>query len=678
MSDQYLDFELAFHDYGDGRYRATVTDCPLGKDRAFVDFSLPFASEQLQRILAVLYGQASVPALPRSQQARDFGEALFKAVFAGPVLTAYTESRERARKKRKGLRIKLVLDDAGDIAELPWEFLRDPLVDYLALSRSTPLVRAPSQFVARSRPSVKLPLRVLVMVSNPTDMEPVDVLAEWDNVQAATASLRTRGLLELQLLDDASLRTLQRELRAAEYHVFHYIGHSTFDTASGQGMLALEDPSGEGSAFPVRGEYLARELSEENTIRLVLLNSCDSAVGQTVDPFAGIASSIVTRGVPAVIAMQSRIGEQAAQAFSEEFYRALADGLPVDAAMAEARRAISYTVGGVEWATPVLFMRALDGALFDIQPRYTPGALLRRPVGWAALAVLTVLLFVVMLLLWQLNRADNGRDLAVERIEVIPERPSPGEEVAVIAHVQNLGKKAVGAFTYDFREDVLDAKPLVTGTESGLAPGESRPIVIHHRFSWWGPFVPEFRVDVNSAISETDEFNNTARTSVVTDDGAFVITFRELPDGTEISDAMQVGAASFALWGLRFEAVEGDDTTCASAIPWIVVDGLPALTTGLPDNPALCNENGLVVVFVRSPVGGVNIQFEGSGPYEVSALDSDGGEVGHAFGSFGPRGGELDIAGSFASRLEVARVVITGEASNPVRIRELAFVQRIR
>ena len=49
------------------------------------------------------------------------------------------------------------------------------------------------------------------------------------------------------------------------------------------------------------------------------------------------------------------------------FYESLADGLPADAAVAEARKAVSIAVTGtLEWGTPVLFMRAADGAIFDL------------------------------------------------------------------------------------------------------------------------------------------------------------------------------------------------------------------------------------------------------------------------------------------------------------------------
>jgi hypothetical protein len=64
--------------------------------------------------------------------------------------------------------------------------------------------------------------------------------------------------------------------------------------------------------------------------------------------------------------MQYKISDRAAIEFSRSFYEALADGLPVDAAAAEMRKAISIAVcNSVEWVTLVLHMRSPDGRIFD-------------------------------------------------------------------------------------------------------------------------------------------------------------------------------------------------------------------------------------------------------------------------------------------------------------------------
>ena len=70
------------------------------------------------------------------------------------------------------------------------------------------------------------------------------------------------------------------------------------------------------------------------------------------------------QGIPAVIAMQFEISDPAALVFSQSFYQAIADGLPVDVATVEARRAMFAEGNEVEWATPVLYLRSPDGRVF--------------------------------------------------------------------------------------------------------------------------------------------------------------------------------------------------------------------------------------------------------------------------------------------------------------------------
>ena len=70
--------------------------------------------------------------------------------------------------------------------------------------------------------------------------------------------------------------------------------------------------------------------------------------------------------------MQFEITDEAAIAFSERLYRALAHGYPVDAALAQARKAIFAGGNDIEFGTPVLFLRSGDARLFD--PEDVPSA----------------------------------------------------------------------------------------------------------------------------------------------------------------------------------------------------------------------------------------------------------------------------------------------------------------
>ena len=100
-------------------------------------------------------------------------------------------------------------------------------------------------------------------------------------------------------------------------------------------------------------------------LRLVVLNSCEGARTTLTDPYAGVATTLVQLGVPAVVAMQFEISDRAAIVFAEELYANLIGRRdPIDASVAEARKAIYSDVDRVEWATPVLFVRDPEVQLF--------------------------------------------------------------------------------------------------------------------------------------------------------------------------------------------------------------------------------------------------------------------------------------------------------------------------
>jgi CHAT domain-containing protein len=152
---------------------------------------------------------------------------------------------------------------------------------------------------------------------------------------------------------------LQAMLRRP-FHVLHYIGHGVYDRDSGNSMLVLEDEDGDTHAISAAQlQYLLRD----TTVRLTMLNACMTARGAAG---RSIASELMRAGLSATLAMQFAISEISATIFAGEFYRTLADGWPVDAAVAEGRKAVMFATDlhAMDWGIPALFMRAQDGILF--------------------------------------------------------------------------------------------------------------------------------------------------------------------------------------------------------------------------------------------------------------------------------------------------------------------------
>jgi CHAT domain-containing protein/Kelch motif protein len=377
----YVDFDLAIEGQ-EGQYVARVLDSPSGQ--ASAAFTLPFSPQELERFVlemgpvggAVRGTGVETPAGPeavvsQAASAMSFGQRLYDAAFGGEVGTCFRRSVDEAERSGAGLRVRLRLGAAPGLVDVPWEYLYNQgLGRFVVTSTDTPLVRF-LDLPSPARPlAVQPPLRVLVMISNPVDSVRLDVGREMELLREATADLVADGRVELVPMEDAGLQTLQQWLRRREFHVLHFLGHGGFDTKANDGVLVLEDEAQRSRM--VSGDHLGTLLHDHRPLRLAVLNACEGARTSRQDPFSGVAQSLVRQGLPAVIAMQFEITDDAAKVFAHEFYLALADGYPVDAALGEARKAMYAAGQAVEWATPVLYLRASDGRLFDIKDTTAP------------------------------------------------------------------------------------------------------------------------------------------------------------------------------------------------------------------------------------------------------------------------------------------------------------------
>jgi hypothetical protein len=360
----FLDLDVQFSRSGTD-YQAQIIRSPAG-DGQSVTFSWPFSELELENFLLKM-GRARgttrrIEAAPIAA-AKQAGGRLFDAVFAGAVGECMRRSRDRADESEATLRIRLRLSECPELANLPWELLYDRGEDwFLALSGGTPVVRYVQLPVQPRAVPVALPLRILVIRSEPTDCPSLNLAAEWAHVADALAELSDAGLVEFTELAVPTLGELRRALLRDTFHVLHYMGHGAFDEQHG-GSLMFTRPSGRGEE--VTGGDLGVMLHDHRSMRLAVLNACQAGRTDPEDPFAGVADTLVRRGIPAVIAMQFAVSDAAAIEFAPALYGALATGRPIDMAVAEARKAV-YTVSRVEWATPVLYLRADNARLFDV------------------------------------------------------------------------------------------------------------------------------------------------------------------------------------------------------------------------------------------------------------------------------------------------------------------------
>ncbi|MCB9264969.1 MAG: CHAT domain-containing protein [Lewinellaceae bacterium] len=386
---EYLNFELRIGAQNDGKYPVTVVHSPVGEASAFVTLPVDdpeFKSrlEGLEKARKYEKTRKNSPVsgpLPlekdvsrdlllssfggESSTVKTLGGHLFEKLFTAEIRSCFRGSLQKARAEKKGLRIRLRIESPG-LAALPWEYLYDETEgDYFSLSSETPLVR----FLELARPmeplTIEPPLKILGMVASPKTLPPLDVEREKAQMMASVEHLIDKGLINITWLEEQTWRGLQGAIRQGSWHIFHFIGHGGFNAGAGEGAIALADE--EGGVYELAATSLGRLLSGHHSMRLVILNSCEGARSSGTDLFSSTGANLIRRGIPAVVSMQFEITDRAALEFSRTFYETIAEGIPVDTAVQEARKAISLVrEESSEWGTPVLYMRSSNGRLFDI------------------------------------------------------------------------------------------------------------------------------------------------------------------------------------------------------------------------------------------------------------------------------------------------------------------------
>ncbi|MEP6650707.1 MAG: CHAT domain-containing protein [Lapillicoccus sp.] len=381
---EYDNFDLLIETEDNGEFRARVIDSPT-RECPTSRFRIPFDPTRLENLLLKLdpgrSGTRRVAADPQSQAALELGSGLFDAVFTDDIRLTWARSIDMVRAAKRGLRLRLRLTEAPSIAVLPWELLYDRRQhSFIAQSERTPVVRYLEVPLTPRALDIDAALRILVVVSSPTDLPELDVEAEWRRVEAALADRVSQGTVHVDRLEQPTLQALSAWIRHHDVHVLHFIGHGEYDRQLQDGVLYFCDRYGRRA--PVSSSVIGPYLRDHDPLRLVFLNACQSARVDSADPFSGMAQGLVQQDCVAVVAMQFPISDGAAAEFTGEFYGSLADGLAVDQSVTSGRKALLAGYAA-EWATPVLFLRDPEGKVFD---HIVPAAAVSSAVGPAEAA----------------------------------------------------------------------------------------------------------------------------------------------------------------------------------------------------------------------------------------------------------------------------------------------------
>ncbi|BAZ12527.1 putative Chase2 sensor protein [Calothrix sp. NIES-4071] len=296
-------------------------------------------------------------------------------------------------------------ENPSDLTHYPWELVHDGQ-KFLAQRNFTF-----SRYIAydAAQPNV-LPvekLNILLVSSKAFDLD--NNLKKFDSgeqeaIRRGIAKVQRDKLVYLskcKINKFNELRTYLTENKNKKIpHIIHFDGHGMYgractnqlcgkinsgvkvskckqcnsDLHSPQGYLLFESESDKGTADYVSatkfGDLIQKHSFNYKTqqgILLLVLSACKSGMALAGDSnFNGIAQNLISRQIPAVVAMQYLIEVFVAQAFTEQFYRSLGQKNSLATAVSDGYEAIGFETN--QWYRPVLYLRWRDnegGQLFD-------------------------------------------------------------------------------------------------------------------------------------------------------------------------------------------------------------------------------------------------------------------------------------------------------------------------
>ena len=402
--ESFENFDIEFSAYErDGeneRVRVRVLDSP-------VEGQMPDTYESVEIPI-------TLRELARKLETRDLGftgiaqlgAELAKVLLPGSVRDLYEKSLS-SLKPSQGLRIRLKMGSWA-LATLPWEYTyvhpqgvpekESVSLGFLVLNRRLSLVRY--EIVPGSRQSLdpihENQLRLVAVTAQPLGSAGLELDNETDSVSRAVGKIRD---IHLDTLANATWDEFQSKLNEPA-HIVHFAGHGQFDqqmgedfgSTVGQGSLLFETENGEADAKPAQDVAL---ILNNTGVRLVFLSACEGGKVDGIHAWSGIATALARSGVPAVVAMQFRVRDVEALAFSRRFYENLAAGGSVDSAVTAGRLAMfdSKNEYSRDWGAAVLYLNAKEGKLFS-----RPAGTVTKPLftrRFALNAVLGMCLFLL-------------------------------------------------------------------------------------------------------------------------------------------------------------------------------------------------------------------------------------------------------------------------------------------
>jgi len=383
MVREYINFDLEAFDYkldGSETFDVRVADSPAGQQTLSdaEEVTLPADLHSRLRMLEKRsLDQQGIIAL---------GEQLGNLLFPPSVRQMLFRSRERL-KADLGLRIRLRLD-TFELGNIPWEYAhvawpgtptgQRGIEGFLALDTQISVVR--SEVLAQAPPTLdpvgSRELRMVALFDDPGTPEFPALQLDLEE-QKIKQALSTVANIKAEYYPDATIEKLQ-DVLVNGADILHFSGHGVFKgilgerrgTMEGKGYIVLMGDNREPILFAA--DKLALNLKARG-VRLTVLGACEGARNDGVNAWSGVAAALTRAGIPAVVAMQYTVRDTNVILFSRAFYRAVAEGQPVDTAVTLGRVAVFNQAGDDErdWGVPVLYLRGSESVIFP-RPQTVP------------------------------------------------------------------------------------------------------------------------------------------------------------------------------------------------------------------------------------------------------------------------------------------------------------------
>jgi hypothetical protein len=336
---------------------------------------------------------------------RQQGIAVYELLHRGKVAEVWDKERDAAdteinrwlalslavkaaTPKPDGLRLYFAVEDPS-LAAVPWELLQPRSDVPLFLQEEYPALRCEGCLLPPRQDYKIWPIRILVIEGcAASEAKTIGSGGEIEGIREALRPVSHFFDLEIlqtrapdppgtaTALPPVTPETLRVRLKEFKPHILHFIGHG--EATGDKTVLKICDK--DNNVLDWTANQIGQAVKNMGGIlRLAFVNACRSGVAADSDA-PSIARALFKGTALGVVAMQADLSGAAAQLCVREFYRALAEGNPIDKALSRARQAMSAEFGEEKRHAfvPVMSVRALPEQIL-LSPAHSRSDLIIAP-----------------------------------------------------------------------------------------------------------------------------------------------------------------------------------------------------------------------------------------------------------------------------------------------------------